>query len=156
MRDAVEHDFLRCIEVAQLAWPEFKERNSIYHLFTKHFRNTCIVAEAAGAIVAFVLGFRSQVDPTIGYIHLVCTLPDYQRRGIAKTLYKAIFERFQQLGCKRVRCIVDPENAGSLSFHNGLGFRPIFSGDRTRRGEVSATKDYNGPGIDMVEFERFL
>lgn len=154
LRLIAERDFNQCVHIAKEAWPEFKERNSIYHLFSKHFKETCFVAEVNGNIVGFVLGFISQTHREIGYIHLVATKPSHQRNGIATLLYNGAFLRFNHFGCSVVKCTVNPDNLGSLSFHKRLGFRPEFSGKKIRVGRVWATKDYNGVGHHMVELCR--
>ncbi|MCI4345159.1 MAG: GNAT family N-acetyltransferase [Thermoplasmata archaeon] len=156
IRSAAPEDFLDCIRVAHRAWPTFHERNSIYHLFTKYFSATSLVARERGKVVGFVLGFVAQSKRGIGYIHLVATDPTAQRRGIAHRLYEELFRRFRARGCRTVRCIVNPDNARSLRFHQEMGFRAEYSGVRIRVGTVWATRDYNGKGVHMVEMTRTL
>ncbi|MCI4342318.1 MAG: GNAT family N-acetyltransferase [Thermoplasmata archaeon] len=156
IRSAAPEEFLDCVRIAHRAWPSFQERNSIYHLFTKYFAGTSLVARVDGRVVGFTLGFLAQSKKGVGYIHLVATDPSAQRRGIAHQLYLEMFRRFRALGCRKVRCIINPENARSLAFHDGMGFRPEHSGPRIRLRGVWATRDYNGKGIHMVEMTRGL
>lgn len=156
VRPMREDDFTTCISIALEAWPVFRERNSIYHLFSKHFARTCFIAEGGGTPVGFLLGFRSQDHADVGYVHLVCTKPAWQRRGVATSLYAAAIDAFRASGCATVRCIVDPANPASIEFHERLGFRPHPTGPLVQRGNYWATKDYNGPGVDMIEMARSL
>ncbi|MGH9437855.1 MAG: GNAT family N-acetyltransferase [Terriglobia bacterium] len=156
IRIARDTDFVQCIEITHQAWPEFPERNSIYHLFTKHFSSTSLIAEAAEGLVGFLLAFRSPAHPELGYVHLVATRPAWQGRGIAGALYERIFSIFRDSGCSTVRCIIDPGNKRSLNFHQAIGFRPSPTGPTIDVGGVLATRDYNGASIHMVEMERPL
>jgi ribosomal protein S18 acetylase RimI-like enzyme len=156
IRNAREADFMSCVLIARRAWPEFKERESIYHLFCKFFSNTCFVCEHEGKIQAFLLGFLSQVDSSQAYIHLVAVDPSAQRQGLANSLYQTFFTTVRTMGAKQVRLIVNPDNAGSLAFHEKLGFEPDLHGDTIEVDGVWAVKDYNGPGLHMVPFSRPL
>jgi ribosomal protein S18 acetylase RimI-like enzyme len=156
IRNAQEQDFMSCVSIARKAWPEFKERESIYHLFCKFFNNTCFVCERDGEIVGFVLGFISQVNPSQAYIHLVAVDPSAQRLGLAERLYQKFFNAAVALNAHEVRLIVNPDNSGSLAFHKKLGFQLALSGETIEIDGVLAVKDYNGPGLHMVPFSRSL
>jgi len=152
IRNARDSDFMSCVQIARRAWPEFKERESIYHLFCKFFSNTSLVSENDGEIRAFLLGFLSQVDRSEAYIHLVAVDPPAQRHGLARLLYHTFFDTVRGLGVHQVRLIVNPDNASSLAFHRNLGFQVDLHGDTIDVGGVLAAKDYNGPGLHMVPF----
>lgn len=156
IRNARETDFMSCVVIAKRAWPEFKERESIYHLFCKFFNNTCFVCEREGKIQAFLLGFISQVDASQAYIHLVAVDPLAQRQGLANQLYQKFFETVNSLGARQVRLIVNPDNGVSLAFHKKLGFQAALHGDTIQVEGVLAIKDYNGPGLHMVPFSRSI
>lgn len=150
IRNAEDDDFVKCVSIAREAWPEFKERESIYHLFCKYFNPTSFVLEANGDIVAFVFGFLSEVDNNTAYIHLVATSPKHQRKGMATRLYQKFFETVQAVERNRIELTVNPDNAASLEFHRRLGFGENFKGETIIVGGVRAVRDYNGPGIHMV------
>src|SRR6476659_5911708 len=152
VRNARESDFMDCFSIARKAWPDFHERQSIYHLFCKFFFNTSLIFEVDGKTAGFLLGFISQVNAEQAYIHLVAVDPAAQRRGIARSLYERFFDVVRDLGVKEVRLIVNPDNPASLAFHKSLGFTPDLHGVITTVDGVEAVKDYNGPGIDMVPF----
>ena len=150
IRNAREADSAECVAIAHRTWPEFLEREAIYHILCKYFTNTCFVCEEDAKIQGFLLGFLSQVDPTDGYIHLIVTDRACQRRGIAKKLYEEFFNTVRGMGAKRVRLTIDPANATSLGFHASMGFRPEILGERIQIGNVWAAKDFNGLGRHMV------
>lgn len=156
IRNVRETDFWRCVEIARQAWPDFEERPSIYHLFSKFFNTTSFVAEDTGKIRGFLLGFLSQVDSREAYIHLVAVDPAYQKQGIARALYERFFEAVRGMGRRRIRLIVNPDNFGSLEFHKRLGFQAVTQGETVAIDGVVAVKDYNGPGIHMVPFQKDL
>lgn len=156
IRNAKEKDFMSCVLIAQRAWPQFKERESIYHLFCKFFNDTCFVCEREGEIRAFVFGFISQVNSRQAYIHLVAVDPSAQRHGLAQQLYKKFFEAVDALGAREIRLIVNPDNGTSLAFHKKLGFQVDLTGEIVEVDGVLAAKDYNGPGLHMVPFCRTL
>jgi ribosomal protein S18 acetylase RimI-like enzyme len=156
IREIEETDFIRCVDIIRLAWPQFGERNSIYHLFSKHFSTTSFVVDEGGELIAFLLGFLSQTHPEAAYIHLVAVLPKHQHRGLATDLYGAFFEAAKRHGRRRVALIVNPDNAPSLEFHRKLGFEEKIEGPALLVNGVRAAKDYNGPGVHMVPFEKQL
>ena len=156
IRNAQEHDFMSCVLIARRAWPQFHERESIYHLFCKFFNSTCFVCEHDGNVVGFVLGFISQVNPSQAYIHLVAVDPSAQRQGLAERLYQEFFNAAFALNVREVRLIVNPDNPGSLAFHKKLGFHETLTGETIEVDGVLAVKDYNGPGLHMVPFSRSL
>jgi hypothetical protein len=45
IRSVKEDDFLKIAEIAPKCPPMVTERNSIYHIFTKFFKNTSFVVE---------------------------------------------------------------------------------------------------------------
>ena len=118
------------------------------------FNSTCFVAERTEEIHGFLLGFLSQTDSNEAYIHLVAVDPKHQKRGIARALYEKFFETVRDMGRRRIRLIVNPDNPGSLEFHKRLGFQAVTQGETVVIDGVVAVKDYNGPGSHMVVFQK--
>lgn len=152
IRNARETDFFRCVSIASRAWPEFREREAIFHLLCKFFTDTCFVSEVGWEIEGFLLGFISQVDRHEAYIHLICVEPSAQRRGVASRLYDDFFKAVRHQGVECVRLTVAPDNVASLAFHTSRGFQPDICGESIEIGSILAAKDYNGPGNHMVPF----
>jgi len=145
-----EQDFLEIMRLAESCDPIPLERDSIYHLFTRHFGDTCFVAVDKGRIVAFLLGIISQTNRRIGYVHSICVDPNWRRRGIGRRLYQRFMSKIVDQGCRRVFLIVNPANIVSIEFHKRLGFRECLDDELVELGDVKAIRDYTGPGKHMV------
>lgn len=150
IRNVKEIDFLEIMEIATSCDPIPIERDSIYHNFTRYFANTCFVAEEGERIVGFVLGWISQVDDAIAYIHNICVIPDMRKKRIATRLYDTFIQAVRELGCNKVLLIISPKNRNSLTFHQALGFKISEEGEGIEVDSIRAVKDYNGPGKHMV------
>lgn len=123
-------------------------------LFLQFFTQTSwIVEDESSEIGAFLIGFRSQDDPDVAYIHFVGVDPELRRSGIASGLYDLFFDEMRTRGCTEVRAITGPFNKRSQAFHVSKGFTP--HGDRDIDG-VMAYPDYDGPGEPRVAFSRPL
>lgn len=123
-------------------------------LFLQFFTQTSwIVEDESGEIGAFLIGFRSQDDPDVAYIHFVGVDPELRRSRIAAQLYALFFAEMRERGCREVRAITGPFNKRSQAFHQAMGFEQ--HGDRDIDG-VLAYPDYDGPGEPRVTFTRDL
>jgi ribosomal protein S18 acetylase RimI-like enzyme len=112
-------------------------------LFLDHFWTSSRVAHDDRGLAGFIVAFRSPAEPDIGYVHFVGVRPDRRGTGLARFFYEDFFQRAQADGCREVRAITAPANAGSIGFHRRLGFtvsEPVAG--------------YNGPGRAMVTFRR--
>jgi GNAT superfamily N-acetyltransferase len=89
-------------------------------LYVHEFGETSVIAEEQGRILAYLLGFVSQ-DRT-GYIHVVAVRRDARGRGLARRLYERFEELVSARGAVGLKAITSPENSGSRSFHEALGF----------------------------------
>ncbi|MBB5867994.1 L-amino acid N-acyltransferase YncA [Allocatelliglobosispora scoriae] len=115
-------------------------------LFLDHFHRTSLVAEAPdGGLAGFLVGIISPSEPTEAYIHFVGVSPAMRGTGLARALYAEFFALARAENRTVVRAVTAPVNAGSISFHLRMGFAVT--------GPVPA---YNGPGHDLVVFERSL
>jgi len=110
IRNVREEDFLVIMGIAASCAPMPVERDSIYHDLTRYFANTCLIVEDEGNIVGFLLGWVSQVDSTIAYLHDVCVIPEMRRRKIATALYNRFFEVVSKMGCRKAYLIINPIN----------------------------------------------
>ena len=88
IRNVVEEDFIAISHIAENCSPMTTERNSIYHTFTKFFKNTSLVLEDVDdkSIKGFLLGFISQDDPENAYIHLLCLDKSLRGNGIGLSI----------------------------------------------------------------------
>lgn len=86
-----------------------------------------LVAEQAGRCVGYAYGsahreraaYRWSVE-TSAYVD-----PAWQRRGVAGSLYRALFRRLATRGSCNAYAGVTLPNDASLAFHRSLGFAPI-------------------------------
>lgn len=122
-------------------------------LFFRLFPETSFAVEEDGKLVAFLIGIvGSPADDA--YVHFAGVHPEHRSRGIGRRLYERFFEEVRSRGCRSVRAINSPVNAGSIAFHGRMGFE-IVEGD-TRADGLSVHSDYDGDGKVKVVFERGL
>ena len=95
-------------------------------LFFAHFRDTSFVAERDGELAGFLAGFLSQSDPEAAYVHFVGVSPEERGSGLGREL-------------------TSPANAGSLAFHQAIGFEPS-----------PPQPGYDGPGEERVVLTRSI
>lgn len=150
IRTVKKEDFLEIMDLASKCDPIPVERDSIYHLFTKYFTNTCFVAEKDNKIVGYILGFFSQLEKNVAYIHNICISPDFRRKKIGSSLYQKFFENMKKEKCQKIFLIINPTNKLSISYHESLGFNVSKEGEEIYVEGVRASKNYNGPGKHMV------
>jgi len=150
IRTVKEKDFFEIMNLASKCDPIPIERDSIYHLFTKYFANTCFVAEIDNQIVGYILGFISQLEKNVAYIHNICIAPDLRRKKIGSSLYQKFFQNMKNEKCQKIFLIINPKNKLSISYHESLGFNISKEGEEFYVEGVRASKDYNGPGKHMV------
>jgi ribosomal protein S18 acetylase RimI-like enzyme len=118
---------------------------SLPRLFLDMFHPTSLMMDGAGGPDAFLVGILSPSDAARAYIHFVGVAPHARGRGFARLLYDEFFRLARASRRTVVSAITAPANAGSVAFHRALGF------------SVTGPVDgYNGPGRDMLVFERAL
>jgi len=114
-------------------------------LFLDLFWRTSLVVDGADGPDAFLIGILSPSDTERAYIHFVGVAPHARRLGYGRQLYEEFFRRARADGRKTVSAITAPVNLRSAEFHRALGFR--VSGP---------VRDYDGPGHEMLVFDRAL
>jgi ribosomal protein S18 acetylase RimI-like enzyme len=145
MRNATEADYDPIIARVDEWWGGRPMRGLLPRLFFQHFEPTSFVIETDGTPVAFLAGFISQTDPTVGYVHFIGVDPAHRRAGLGRRLYERFFETVAVNGVTRVRAITSPLNEQSIAFHRSIGFAVL-----------GMHADYDGPGDDRVLLERAL
>jgi ribosomal protein S18 acetylase RimI-like enzyme len=114
-------------------------------LFLDHFHRTSFVAEHADTLAGFLVGIVSPSQPDEAYVHFVGIHPASRGHGLGRALYDRFFALARSHDRHVVKAITAPANTASIAFHRRIGF--------TVGGPVTA---YNGPGHDLVTFERRL
>lgn len=121
-------------------------------LFFDHFNNTSFIAEKDGQIIGFLIGFLSQSNTDVAYIHFVGVNPDFRKKQIGKQLYIEFFRVIKKNNRNVVRAVTSPINKVSIAFHTKMGFH-IDKGDKEIDG-VPVFADYDGPNQDRVLFAK--
>jgi len=146
IRHAEPADYGRVIGRVNAWWGGRDMAPMLPQLFFVHFEGTSYVADdEEGQLAAFLIGFLSQTDPDEAYIHFVGVSPEHRGGGLGRQLYERFFDDARAAGRTRVRCVTSPANAGSVAFHEALG----FTSERVAH-------DYDGPGEDRVLFVKTL
>jgi ribosomal protein S18 acetylase RimI-like enzyme len=157
IRNTLEEDFVEIAELAENCSPMETERNSIYHIFTKFFKSTSLVAELpSGGIGGFILGFISQENPEEAYIHLLCVDPKMRGKHVGRKLVEKFIDEVTLRECKKICLITKPINWNSISFYKKLGFLEDKSQETINILGVNAVKNYNGMGQHMVVFYKSI
>ncbi len=132
-------------------WGGRKMAAMLPKLFFVHFNKTSFIAEKNGEIVGFLIGFLSQTDRNVAYIHFVGVHPKYRSKHIGKRLYQMFFQVAQKNNRNVIRAVTSPVNKVSIAFHTKIGFKIEKGGDKEVDG-VSVFSDYDGIDQDRVLF----
>ena len=135
-------------------WGGRPVRGLLPRLFFEHFRPTSFALAEGQALLGFLVGFRSQSEPTVGYVHFIGVHPASRGKGYGRSLYQAFFTAAESLGCTEVRAITAPVNESSIQFHQCLGFH-ILPGAGQANG-YAVCLDHAGPGQHRVLFSKQL
>jgi ribosomal protein S18 acetylase RimI-like enzyme len=125
--------------------PESGYLRGLHHaMFFVEFGDTAFVARnGRGEIVGYLLGL---VAPTgDGYVHFVAVRDDARHLGLGRQLYEAFTAAARERGASGLKAITSPENTGSLTFHENIGFT-----DMTRH------EDYAGSGRTRIVMRKQL
>lgn len=161
IRTAQEDDFRAISKLASECRPITSERTSIYHIFTKFFKNTIFIAENVqnenNFAVGFLIGFISQSNNEECYIHQLCVNSDHRNQKIAYKLIKKFIETVQISGCKKVYLISKPTNKKAINFYKKLGFLESVNKPNTIKiWDLNAFRDYDGLGEHMIIFQKVI
>jgi ribosomal protein S18 acetylase RimI-like enzyme len=112
-------------------------------VFVHEFGDTCLAARGAdGRITGYLIGF---ITPRrIGYIHAVAVRASARGTGCGQRLYQAFEAAAAAQGANLLKAITSVGNAGSIGFHQRLGF------------EVTRVEDYSVPGVPRIVMTRPL
>jgi ribosomal protein S18 acetylase RimI-like enzyme len=88
---------------------------------------SALVAELDGRVVGFIIGGASRweygVPENIGWIDTIGVDPEYQRKGIAKVLFKEMSKNLKAAGIDTIYTFVTRRDWLMLKFFNRLGFQ---------------------------------
>ena len=75
---------------------------SLSFRFFYHFADTSLIASEGGGPVEVLIGFDSQTQKDLSYIHAVATAPFHRRIGLGRLLYESFFNIARQKGRHKV------------------------------------------------------
>lgn len=85
-----------------------------------------LVAELNGKVVGFILGDASGweygVPDTVGWIDTIGVHPSYQRKGIARILFKEMANNLKKVGVDTIYSFVNWKEFDLLHFFDKMGF----------------------------------
>ena len=85
-----------------------------------------LVAELNGKVVGFILGDASGweygVPDTVGWIDTIGVHPSYQRKGIARILFKEMANNLRKVGVDTIYSFVNWKEFELLHFFDKMGF----------------------------------
>ena len=90
-------------------------------------RASWLVAEIEGKVVGFIIGGVSRweygLPENIGWIDTIGVDPDYQRKGIADSLFKEMIGSLKKQGVDTINTFVTRRDWRLLKFFDHLGFK---------------------------------
>ncbi|MDA8138063.1 MAG: GNAT family N-acetyltransferase [Desulfobacteraceae bacterium] len=128
IRNVTPMDHARVIAVMPAWWGGRDLTASVQKLFFIHFANTSFIAEARDELVGFLIGFLSQAEEDVGYIHFAGVHPDYRKAGLGRVMFEKFFEVCKAHRRWVVKSCTSPVNKLSIAFHQHMGFA-IEAGD---------------------------
>lgn len=152
IRNLTVTDYEHITAVVDDWWGGRPMRSLLPRLFFEHFNPTSFAVGNSNELQAFLIGFVSQTNPSIAYIHFVGVNPTSRTLGLGRKLYAHFFEVAQALGCTEVRCITSPVNTGSIAFHRRMGF--VLLPGTGEVGGVPVTLNHAGEGQHRVQFQK--
>jgi ribosomal protein S18 acetylase RimI-like enzyme len=86
----------------------------------------CLVAEADGVIVGFILAYTIEKEGTAwkkyGYVSWIGVDSKFQRTNLGQRLYRKLEDRLQEDGVRMMLADTDAENKKAVSFFEKIGF----------------------------------
>lgn len=141
-------DYGQILEELSEFWDGHDTRH-LHHAFLIHeFGNTALVIRDGSRVLAYLFGFLSQTQP-VGYVHLIAVRTSARRRHLGRHLYDHFVEFARRHGCRHVKAVTTPSNAGSIAFHQSLGMHLLGEPDADG---IPVIADYAGPGVARVVF----
>ena len=154
VRPAAPEDYGRIVERVD-AWSRGRFVGvALPRSFFQHFADTSLLLFEGGELAGVLVGFRSQAQPRVAYVHYLAVAPGSRRQGHGRVLYEAFIRRAQALGCREVQAIAPPVNSSLIAFHRQLGFEVVDGGGFACG--IAVFRDYAGPGQHRVLFRKCL
>ncbi|WP_022663693.1 GNAT family N-acetyltransferase [Desulfospira joergensenii] len=152
IRNTLPTDHQRVISVMPDWWDGRDLRSMLPKVFFVHFCSNSFVVEASDQLIGFLVGFMSQTDENVGYIHFAGVHPQFRKEGIGRKLYNQFFKQCELKNRTIIRACTSPVNKLSITFHQRMGFI-IEAGDGEIDG-IPVTSNYLEINNPKVLFRR--
>jgi GNAT superfamily N-acetyltransferase len=143
-----QQDFRQILDELADFWDGRQVRHLHHSMLVHEFGNSAFVIRHETVVNAYLFGFLSQTEP-VGYVHLIAVRASARRRRLGGLLFGYFVGYARQQGCRHVKAITTPSNAGSIAFHKSLGMEML--GEPNAEG-IPVVKDYAGRGEPRVVF----
>lgn len=154
IRNATPLDHQKVVSVMPEWWGGRDLSSSVLKVFFIHFNDTSYIAEIGEELVGFLVGFMSQTEQKVGYIHFAGVHPQFRRSGIGRLLYEKFYAACKANGRSVVKSCTSPVNKLSINFHQKMGFE-IETGDGIIE-DVPVTLSYLGKDNPKVLFKKSM
>ena len=154
IRNATPGDHEKIVSLIPEWWAGRDLSSSVLKVFFIHFNDTAYIAEIGGELVGFLIGFMSQSQEKVGYIHFAGVHPHFRKTGIGRRLYKKFYAACRIKGRSVVRSCTSPINKLSIRFHQKIGFE-IEPGDGIID-DVPVFLNYLGKDCPKVLFKKTI
>jgi len=86
-----------------------------------------LVAEVNGKVIGFILGSASGweygIPENVAWIDTIGVVKEYQRKGIARLLFKEMYNMFKKVGVDTIYVFVNWRDWDLLQFFDRMGFQ---------------------------------
>ncbi len=154
IRNARPSDHEKVISVMPEWWGGRDLSSSVLKVFFIHFSDTTYIAEINHELVGFLVGFMSQSEQNVGYIHFAGVHPGFRKAGIGRLLCEKFYEACRKNNRFVVKSCTSPINKPSIVFHQKMGC-VIEPGDGMIDG-ITVTLSYLGKNNPKVLFRKEL
>lgn len=94
-----------------------------YLMMSRYFADSCVVAEADGEVVGFIVGFRMPPRPASIFVWQVASAASQQGRGLATRMIGELLSRHAGSGGTHLEATVTPSNTPSQNLFRGIARR---------------------------------
>lgn len=154
IRNGKPPDHEKIVSVMPEWWGGRDLSSSVLKVFFIHFKQSTFIAEIGDELIGFLVGFMSQSEERVGYIHFAGVHPQFRKFGIGRRLFEKFYAACKANDRSILKSCTSPVNKLSINFHRKMGFE-IEAGNGIID-DVPVTLDYLGKGNPMVLFKKIL
>jgi predicted GNAT superfamily acetyltransferase len=91
IRSGKHSDHEKIVSVMPEWWGGRDLSSSVLKIFFIHFNHSTFIAEIGDEMIGFLVGFMSQSEAKVGYIHFAGVHPKFRKSGICCRLYEKFY-----------------------------------------------------------------